>query len=75
MRRGFSGFKNHVMSKALLPLLYRDESRHGDVRESLADISKAKALIGNEVKLSILHGAKIATEFFCLDLILIYKKD
>ena len=63
------------MSKALLPLLYRDESRHGDVKESLADISKAKELIGNEVKLSILHGAKIATEFFCLDLILIYKKN
>ena len=35
------------------------ESRQGDVRDSLADISKAKALIGYEPKFSILQGLKI----------------
>lgn len=41
----------------LMPV-YR-ENRQGDVRDSLADISKAKALIGYEPKFSILQGLKI----------------
>lgn len=44
-------------SRNLMPV-YR-ENRQGDVRDSLADISKAKALIGYEPKFSILQGLKI----------------
>ena len=47
-----------LTGRTALSPVYR-ESRQGDVRDSLADISKAKALIGYEPKFSILQGLKI----------------
>ena len=42
---------------------YRD-FRAGDVRHSLADISKAKALIGYEPKFSVRDGLDKAAEWY-----------
>lgn len=52
---------NELTGRSNLVPVYR-ENRQGDVRDSLADISKAKALIGYEPKFSILQGLKMTTQ-------------
>ena len=40
-------------------------SRRGDVRDSLADISKAKRLLGYDPLFSVKEGMKVTWEYFC----------
>lgn len=48
-----------------IPAQYR-EDRKGDVKHSLADISKAKKLIGYEPRISVNDGLKLAVEWYNL---------
>ena len=48
-----------------IPAQYR-EDRKGDVKHSLADISKAKKLIGYEPRISVTDGLKLAVEWYNL---------
>lgn len=51
------------LSDRVITPIYRDE-RIGDVKHSLADISKAKRLIGYEPKYSVLDGIKITYNWY-----------
>jgi UDP-N-acetylglucosamine 4-epimerase len=51
------------LSDRVITPIYRDE-RIGDVKHSLADISKAKRLIGYEPKYSVLEGIKITYNWY-----------
>jgi UDP-N-acetylglucosamine/UDP-N-acetylgalactosamine 4-epimerase len=51
------------LNKSSLKPIYRD-ARAGDVRDSLADISKAKSLLGYEPIVKIEEGLKITFEWF-----------
>lgn len=46
-----------------IPAIYREE-RMGDIRQSLADISKAKQLLGYEPEVKIDKGLKITIDWF-----------
>ena len=52
------------IAKSSVPLLYR-EPRAGDIRDSHADISKAKEMLGYNPVVKIEEGLKITYDWFC----------
>jgi UDP-glucose 4-epimerase len=64
-RTTVSHLANHLaklLNVAIKPV-YR-QSRVGDVRHSLADISKAKALLGYQPSIELLEGLRITVEWY-----------
>jgi UDP-N-acetylglucosamine 4-epimerase len=59
----FSYIRDIVNTDSLLKPIYRD-FRNGDVRHSLADITKAKDLIGYNPEYKILDGLKLARDWY-----------
>jgi UDP-glucose 4-epimerase len=47
--------------------ILHSEDRVGDIKHSLADINKAKDLLGYEVKVNVLEGLKKTIEYFSID--------
>jgi UDP-N-acetylglucosamine 4-epimerase len=58
----FGTLKSYSPNKELIPI-YR-ESRLGDVRDSLADISKAKKLLNYQPTITLAHGLKLALDWY-----------
>jgi UDP-N-acetylglucosamine 4-epimerase len=58
----FDTLKSFTPNKELTPI-YR-ESRLGDVRDSLADISKAKKLLNYEPTITLAHGLKLSLDWY-----------
>ena len=58
----FDTLKSFTPNKNLMPV-YR-ESRLGDVRDSLADISKAKKLLNYQPTITLAHGLKLALDWY-----------
>ena len=58
----FNTLKSFTPNKDLMPV-YR-ESRLGDVRDSLADISKAKKLLNYQPTITLAHGLKLALDWY-----------
>ena len=58
----FDTLKSFTPNKKLAPL-YR-ETRLGDVRDSLADISKAKKLLNYQPNITLANGLKLALEWY-----------
>lgn len=58
----FDTLKSYSPNKDLIPI-YR-ESRLGDVRDSLADISKAKKLLNYQPTITLAHGLKLALDWY-----------
>lgn len=59
----FELIKNQVNPESLIKPIYR-EFRQGDVRHSLADISKAQSLVGYAPEFNILDGLLKSTEWY-----------
>ncbi len=65
-----ANFTVNFLFEAISKLLYSDhrpvyrESRAGDIRDSLADISKARQLLGYEPTRQFLDGLKLTVEYF-----------
>ena len=58
----FNTLKSYSPHTDLIPI-YR-ESRLGDVRDSLADISKAKKLLNYQPTITLAHGLKLALDWY-----------
>ncbi len=58
----FNTLKSFTPNKDLMPV-YR-ESRLGDVRDSLADISKAKKLLNYQPTITLANGLKLALDWY-----------
>lgn len=58
----FDTLKSFTPNKDLMPV--HRESRLGDVRDSLADISKAKKLLNFQPTITLAHGLKLALDWY-----------
>lgn len=58
----FDTLKSFTPNKDLAPI--HRESRLGDVRDSLADISKAKKLLNYQPTITLAHGLKLALDWY-----------
>lgn len=58
----FNTLKSFTPNKDLTPI--HRESRLGDVRDSLADISKAKKLLNYQPTITLAHGLKLALDWY-----------
>ncbi len=58
----FDTLKSYSPNKDLIPI--HRESRLGDVRDSLADISKAKKLLNYQPTITLAHGLKLALDWY-----------